>query len=109
MKINTAVIVTGLIALIGIVILFNVYSVLVPAAGEAGDDLGDAQRCTDASGVYNTSTLVCQNQTGATYTITAYQAVPLGSLFGTGGAIAIILMAALLLMVVPAFLMKGKK
>jgi len=76
-KLNTGVLNTAILAIILLVVLFQIYAELVPEAQTAGDTL---------------------NETG----------VPLGSLFTSQGVVFVIIMAALLILVVKAF-MPGTK
>jgi len=74
---KTGILNTAILALILLVVLFELYAELVPEAQDAGDTL---------------------NQSG----------VPLGNLFGGTGVIFVIIMAALIILVVKAFLPSGK-
>ena len=76
-KLNTGVLNTAILAIILLVVLFQIYAELVPEAQTAGNTL---------------------NETG----------VPLGSLFTSQGVVFVIIMAALLILVVKAF-MPGTK
>ena len=76
-KLNTGILNTAILAIILLVVLFQIYAELVPEAQTAGDAL---------------------NETG----------VPLGSLFTSEGVVFVIIMAALLILVVKAF-MPGTK
>ena len=76
-KLNTGVLNTAILAIILLVVLFQIYAELVPEAQTAGDTL---------------------NATG----------VPLGGLFTSEGVVFVIIMAALLILVVKAF-MPGTK
>lgn len=74
---KTGVLNTAILAIILLVILFEIYAELVPVAQEAGDSL---------------------NSSG----------VPLGALFVGTGVVFVIIMAALLILVVKAFIPSGK-
>ena len=72
-KLGTSVLNTAILAIILLVVLFQIYAELVPEAQSAGDTL---------------------NATG----------VPLGNLFVSTGVVFVIIMAALLILVVKAFM-----
>ena len=74
---TTAMLNTAILAIVLLVVLFQLYAELVPEAQTAGDAL-------NASGV------------------------PLGSLFTSQGVVFVIIMAALIIVVVRAFMPKGK-
>jgi hypothetical protein len=75
-KLNEATLQTAIVAIVLLVVLFQLYATLVPEAQAAGDSL-------NASGV------------------------PLGSLFTSNGVVFVIIMAALIIVVIRAF-MPGK-
>jgi len=77
-KLGTSVLNTAILAIILLVVLFELYANLVPTAQTAGNTL-----CNSG--------------------------VPLGGLFNSTGVVFVIIMAALLILVVTAFIPKGKK
>lgn len=110
MKLSVKNLETAMLGILIIVLLFIAYTAIIPTGQSAGDELTDSGTCSKAGGVYNSSTSVCQNQTGSTYTAVDYQDIPLGSLFsGTGGVIFVVVMAALLVLIVRSALPQKKK
>ena len=114
-KFSTGTITFAVMAIIIIVVLFSLYAALVPEAQTAGDSLGDAARCADVGCYYNetsinaTSGILCETTqaSGAACTV-GHQSIPLGALFSGTGIVFVIIMAALLILVVRAYLNKGK-
>ena len=76
-NLSTGILNTAILAIVLLVVLFQLYAQLVPEAQAAGDEL-------NASGV------------------------PLGNLFTSQGIVFVIIMAALIILVVKAFLPSGK-
>jgi len=88
------------------VILFSVYSELVPEAQDAGTQLNDTNTCKTAGCTWNeTSGGSCYNALNGSCD---YNRVPLNSLFGTGGIIFLIIMVALLITIVLKIMPKKK-
>jgi hypothetical protein len=103
-KINTVI-----VSVITIVILFQIFSTLVPEAQSAGDELGDLQRCSDAGGFYNNTQALCLNGTNPADTAqVTFSAIPISSLFGSSG-VAVLLLMILLLMIVLKIIMPKRK
>lgn len=107
----------AIIGLVILVVLFQTYAVVVPTAGVAGDKMTDEGRCTASGCGFNESYLPddginCYNDTSifnSTDTGTCSdQGIPLGNLFSSTGVVFVIVMAALLMLVIFAFMPKGK-
>jgi len=102
---------TAILAIVLLVVLFQLYAELIPEAQASGNALNDSNLCGSAGCVYNASNAqVCQvavgNFAGCGQTATS---IPLSSLFAGTGIVFIIIMAALLILVVLAFMpSKGK-
>ena len=97
-KLNQATVSSVVLTVILIIVVFKSYAVIVPEAQAAGDEMGDSAVCADASGVWNTTSLTCNNQTGnpALGTSVDYNSVPLNGLVSTNGVVFLLVMAALL-------------
>ena len=94
----------SILVLVTIVLIFAIYSAVVPEAQSSGDLLGDATTCGH---YWNSTSEVCQlNSTDAT--AQDYNSIPLNSLFSSSGLVFVIVMVALLIMIVRG-LLKGKK
>jgi len=94
----------AILVLVTIVLIFAIYSAVVPEAQSSGDLLGDATTC----GYYwNSTSEVCQLSI-TNNTAQDYNSIPLNSLFSSTGLVFIIVMVALLIMIVRG-LLKGKK
>lgn len=107
---------TAILAIILIVVLFQSYAEIMPEAQDSGDTLGDEYQCETAASTtcfYNASRAIActeNNETaGDTTVCTSYEAIPLGGVFSGTGVIFVVVMAALLILVVKAFLHGGKK
>ena len=106
---NTNILNTAILAIVLLVVLFQLYSALIPEAQAAGDSLGNAERCSVAGGFFNTSQSACLNgTTPADTTAVNFDSIPLSNLFSGTGIVFIIIMAALLILVVTQFMPKGR-
>ena len=104
-----------MLGLVILVVLFQSYASIVPIAQTAGASLNDTARCHAAGGTYctNLTTPFCYsvatcNSTIGNPTVT-YNQIPLSSTFNATGVIFVIVMAALLILVVMAFLGQRQK
>ena len=100
-----------IIVIITIVILFQIFSALVPEAQISGDRfISDA--CSDAGCSFDTSTRVCEiNSSSEGEGIACPNAVnspPLSSIFSGTGIVILLLMVTLLLIVINIVLPKRK-
>ncbi len=96
---------TAILALVLLVVLFQIYATLVPTAGAAGDSMGDSATCSSSGGFFNSSQQLCLNGTGPADTAqVSFQSIPLSSLFAGTGIVFLIIMAALIILVVRSFL-----
>lgn len=97
-------------AIITVVVLFTLFSNLVPEAQTAGNQLGDSQRCSDAGGNFNTTQSLCLNGTNPADTAqVSFQSIPVSTLFGSSGVVILLLMVALLIIVLKTVLPSKKK
>ena len=101
---------TIVVIIITIVVLFQIFSSLVPEAQSAGTELGDAQRCTDGGGFFNSTQALCLNGTNPADTaLVNFDAIPISSLFSSSGVVILLLMVSLFIGVMKLVLPKGKK
>jgi len=111
-KLSTSMLNTAILAIVLLVVLFQLYAALLPEAQTAGNSLNDSNYCVSQGCVYDgsgASTAFCVNGSGVSNISCASSAsVPLGGLFSGTGVIFVIIMAALLILVVKSF-MPGKK
>lgn len=108
-KLDSKMLNTAILALILLVVVFNLYAALVPEAQTSGDNLGDAAKCTGAGGFYNTSQAACLNGSNPGDTAAVqFEAIPLGGLLNGQGFVFLIIMATLIILIVKAYLPKGK-
>ena len=96
------------IGIIVLIVLFSAYAAILPDAQSAGDSLGDAQRCSDATGFFNITQDACLTNSSPTGTSQSFAAIPLSSLFSGTGVAFVIVMAALIILVVKSYI-SGKK
>lgn len=99
---------TAILGLVLLVVLFQLYSELVPEAQGAGNTLGDAARCSEAGGFFNTSQSACLTNSSPEGLTQSFDAIPLAGLLSGTGVVFVIIMAALVVLVVRSFL-KGDK
>lgn len=98
-----------LLVIISVIILFSIFDALVPEAQSAGTQLGDAQRCSDGGGFFNTSQSACLNGTNPGDTgVVAFSAIPISTLFSSSGVIILLLMVSLILIVIKMVMPRGK-
>ena len=110
MGINTAFVNKAIITILVIVLLFSIYSAIIPEAQTAGDEMNDSNRCTDVGCYYNITDPYCHvNTTNATVCQAPAYSIPLSGLFSSSGIVFLIIMAALLVFLVKGLLAKGKK
>ncbi len=103
-KISSATVNTLILAIILLVILFQVYAEIVPEAQTGGNSLNASNQCTDVYGCsYNASIPLCET-TAASGTPCGAGAIPLAGLFSGTGVVFVIIMAALIILVVKAFM-----
>lgn len=104
---------TAITAIILLVVVLYIYAGIIPTATAAGASMNDTARCVSAGGAYctNLTTPYCYDACRAVgdSTAVAYSRIPLSGLFNTSGVIFIIVMAALILAIVLAFLPGHKK
>ncbi len=104
---TTQIITSAIIALIVLIVLFQIYATVVPTAQTAGDSLGDATACTNAGGFFNTTQSACLNGTGPADTGTVnFSSIPLSGLFAGTGVVFVIVIAALIILVIKAIIDK---
>lgn len=112
-KFSSGAINKAVIGIVLLVILFALYAVLVPEAQTAGDSMNDSNLCAANSCSYNDSrTVVCTatNTSGTDVTACATaSSIPLANLLNGTGVVFVVIMAALLIVVIKAFITKGKK
>lgn len=97
----------AVLAIVILVILFTAYSEIIPEAQTAGDSFGDVARCADSGGVFNVTQGACLNGTSPADTgVVGFTPTPLSTLFSGTGVVFLIVMAALLVLVVRAYLSK---
>ena len=120
-KLNQGVVNTAIVAIVLVVVLFQVYASTMPTAQAAGDLMNASTRCAlgtannGATCFWNSTAsaaLGCQDNStndavGQICTDPNYE-IPLGQLFNGTGVVFIIIMASLMILVVKSF-MKGKK
>lgn len=103
--ITTKIISSAILALIVLVVLFNVYAQIIPEAQGAGDSLGDSARCSAAGGFFNESQSACLNGTNPADTAgVTFSTIPLSGLFVGTGVVFVIVIAALVVLVVKSLL-----
>jgi len=107
-KLSTGMINDVILSIVILVVLFKLYATLIPEAQTAGTGLTNAGTCASAGGYWNTTSEGCAVSSTNT-TALDYNAIPLGSLFSSSGAVFIIIMVALVIVVIRAFLPSGKK
>lgn len=100
----------AIVVIISVVVLFLVFSSLVPEAQTAGDSLGDAQACSTAGGFFNTSQSACLNGTGIADTgVVGFEGIPLSGIFSGSGIIILLLMVTLFLGILKLVMPSRKK
>jgi len=106
-KINNSVISTAVLALVLLVVLFQMYASLMPTAQSAGDGLGDSSVCESAGGYYNASGDITDIQcyvdadSNVSFGNTAAEnGIPFAGLFSGSGVVFLIIMAALVILIV---------
>ena len=109
----------GAILIILVVVIFNLYSALVPEAQTAGDKLNDSNRCSAVGCFFNQSAGVTGNLQGCRANSSpeanksacgsSLQTIPLSSLFRSSGIVFLLIMVGLLLTLLKIILPKGKK
>lgn len=82
---------------IGIIILLYFVADTIDDAQSAGDSLNASNRCAAEGGFYNGSTGFCDASSTVHTLLPGYADVPLSGLFGAGGVIILLIMAAVLL------------
>ena len=106
---------TAILGIILLVVLFQCYAAIMPTSQAAGNSMNDTARCNAAGGTYcaNLTTPYCYSVATCNSTVgnptVAYNQIPLSSLFSGTGVLFVVIMAALLILVVKAFLPGGKK
>ncbi|MAH51507.1 hypothetical protein CMI37_37170 [Candidatus Pacearchaeota archaeon] len=94
-KINSIILI-----ILSVVILFQIFTALVPEAQSAGEQLGDAERCSVGGGFYNTSQTACLTNSSPEGTNQIYSPIPVSSLFGNSGVVILLLLVSLFLIVI---------
>lgn len=104
-QLKSSIIITAVFAIVILVVLFNIYSELVPEAQASGDSLGDATLCSQAGGFFNTSQSACLNGTSPADTgAVGFSSIPLSGILSGSGVVFVIIMAALIIIVIRGFL-----
>lgn len=97
------------IIILTIVVLFEIFTGLIPEVQSAGDELGDANRCSDAGGSFNVTQALCLNGTSPADTAqVSFDAIPISSIFSGTGIIVLLLMVGLLIGILRVVLPKRK-
>ena len=107
-----------LIAIIAIIVIFNLVGSSSTQLTGGGDSITDANNCSegvdnnDVALVYNITDKYCYNtspdETGGKDSIAEQYDLPLNSLFSSNGIVLLILMAAVLLTIISIAMMKKK-
>lgn len=106
-KVGTGVIGTLVVAVVFLVILFNVYADVVPEAQDAAMNFNSTNQCEVKGCYWNTTntTAPCMNTSvGSGVACQVDYEIPLDSLFNPSGAVFVLIMAAALIMVVRGYL-----
>lgn len=108
-KISTKLLNAAVLAIVLLIVLFEIYATLIPIAQESGNSMNDSNQCASRGCVYNDTDDICYilgNKTGGSCAATS--SIPLSGLFAGTGVIFVIIMAALLILVVKSYMPKGK-
>ena len=106
------------VVIILVVILFNLFSALVPEAQSAGDSLNASNYCVSQGCFYNQSLVAeiptsdpCrqENSSNTSNTCTVTHTVPLASVFSSNGVVILLLMFALLVGILKIVMPKSSK
>ncbi len=81
--------------IITIIVLFSIFSSLIPEAQNAGDEFSDATRCGDAGGFFNTTQTACLTNSSPEGLGQSFSAIPVASLFSGTGIVILLLMVFL--------------
>ncbi len=98
--------------IISVVVLFTLFSDLVPEAQSAGNEFSDDNKCVEAGCIVNsTFTNTCRNDTIPSSTVCPFDVenVPLASIFGGTGVIILLLMVTLFLGIISLVMPKSRK
>lgn len=112
MKLQTSVVSYAIIGIIILTVLFSVYAAMMPTAQTAGNRFNDSATCSAAGGVYCTNLTpndcytACRNNVSASSPVIAYNSIPLNTIFSGTGVVFVLVMAALLIIVIKAFISK---
>jgi len=108
MKLNTGLVTGAIMTIIIIMILFKVYTAIVPEAQDAGNELNASNQCEAVGCGWNQTAGACRtNATGSILTCPRnYGEVPLNSLFASAGVVFFIVMAALVVWIIKSLLHK---
>lgn len=109
---NNKTLTTAITSIVLLVVVLYIYASIIPTATDAGSQFNNTARCEAAGGYYcSTGSNCTTNATNACGigTIVTYTEVPLNGLFSSTGVIFIVIMAALLIAIVLAFLPSKKK
>ena len=115
MGINTSFINKAIITILVVVLLFSIYSAIIPEAQTGGDEMGDAYLCTELGAcILNATaneTYPCRLTANQSLNCTGGQvtSIPLSGLFSGTGMMFVIIMAGMLFLVIKGILAKGKK
>ena len=109
----------ALILILTVVILFSLYSALIPEVQTAGDALNDSNYCVSQGCFYNASLLdespavdnPCrqENASNSSNACGVAHTLPIASIFRSGGIIVLLLMVTLILVIIKTVMPKGKK
>jgi len=109
----------ALILILTVVILFSLYSALIPEVQTAGDSMNDSNRCNAVGCFFNSSAgtggelqgcrINSSREGNTTACASSLQTIPLSSLFRSSGIVFLLIMVGLLLTLLKIILPKGKK
>lgn len=97
-----------------VVVIFQIFSSLVPEAQSAGEQLNSSNRCAElgcffGDGINGTQDGCFNNQSVEQENCAVNNEIPLSSLFSSRGVVILLLMVGLFIMVIRLVMPKGKK
>lgn len=111
-KLSTSVLNSAVLAIVLLVVLFQIYASVIPTAQTAGDSMNASNQCGSASCFYNASRAVhctAHNLTvNDTTPCASPNVIPLSGLFSGQGVVFVIIMAALIILITKSFMKEGK-
>ena len=90
------------------IVLVAIATSVVVEYDAAADDLSPEVRCTDATGVYNTSNDPVCHEAANNSAAVAYDPIPLGGLFAANGVTTLIIMAVTLILLITGLFYLGR-